>query len=69
MKKYKPVIQEDKYTKDGERRFFIGVRCNGNTINLPSLNREEILDLKRLLETYDSRRSITITYHGSTNRK
>lgn len=48
MKKYNIVIARDKYTKD--KKFFIGVNRNGNTYNLPSLNKEEIEDLKRLLE-------------------
>lgn len=48
MKKYNVVIVRDKYTKD-EERFFIGVNHNGNTLNLPSLNKEEIEDLKNKL--------------------
>lgn len=48
MKKYNIVITHDKYTKD-EERFFIGVSRNGNTLYLPSLNKEEIEDLKNKL--------------------
>ena len=47
MTRYKPKIQEEKYTK--ELRFCIGVERNNNTSFLPSLSVEEIKELIELV--------------------
>ncbi|MBR4590498.1 hypothetical protein [uncultured Methanobrevibacter sp.] len=49
---YEVVISKEKWPSSDGRDILVGVRINTNTNYLPAINKEELIDLKKKIESY-----------------